>query len=85
MGVPLEEKALGENIHSLEEKLVSVFFGEDVTGDSEPEEYRESESDGNGDSPPDPLDQRNLYWESQEALLQVYIINKIFLYFCINK
>jgi hypothetical protein len=74
MGVPLEEKALGENIHSLEEKLASVFFGEDVAGDSEPEEYREYESDANGDSPPDPLE-RNLYWESQEALLQVYIIN----------
>ncbi|XP_059450764.1 uncharacterized protein LOC132181524 [Corylus avellana] len=61
MGVPLEQKAL-----SLEEKLVSVFFGEDVGDSSEPEEYLES--DGNGDSS-DPLE-RNLYWESQEALLQ---------------
>jgi len=77
MGVPLEEKALGENIHSLEEK-VSVFFGEDMPGEggsddgssleAKPDEY---ESDTNAS--PDPLE-RTLYWESQQALLQVIYI-----------
>lgn len=71
MGVLLEEKALGEiNFHSLE-KEVSAFLGEDI-GESrrslegETEEY---ESDYGSDSH-DPVE-RTLYWESQEALLQV--------------
>jgi hypothetical protein len=83
MGVPLEEKALGENIHSLEEK-VSVFFGEDMPGEggsddgssleAKPDEY---ESDTNAS--PDPLE-RTLYWESQQALLQVYLYIYIYIY-----
>jgi uncharacterized protein (TIGR01615 family) len=67
-----EKEALGENFHSLEEK-VCVFFGEDMgesdwlSSEGKPDD--EYESDGNGCSNDHPVE-RNLYWESQEALLQ---------------
>jgi len=73
----LEGKAFVENIQGMDglEEKVSEFFGEDGNDSNK---TLEDQHDGYGfdgnDSHDDPVE-RNLYWETQEVLLQVHIIN----------
>lgn len=77
MGILLEGKACGENIQGMDglEEKVSELFGEDGNDSNNTLEDQHDgyEFDGN-DSHNDPVE-RNLYWETQEVLLQVHIIN----------
>ncbi|KAJ6291651.1 hypothetical protein OIU76_023686 [Salix suchowensis] len=67
----MEEKGFGyERMDSLEEK-VSVFFHGDLSDESDLCLEEEDDDDGPDNSLHDPME-RALYWESQEALLQVF-------------
>lgn len=73
MGKLIEEKALEHRGFSLEEKVSEFLdndFAESDAAAFNPTEGYGSESDGNESN--DPIIQHTLYWESQEALLQVY-------------
>ncbi|XP_075647917.1 uncharacterized protein LOC142618783 [Castanea sativa] len=77
MRILLQGKAFGENIQGMDglEEKVSEFFGEDGN-DSNPtleDQHDGYEFDGN-DSHDDPVE-RNLYWETQEVLLQEILEN----------
>merc|ERR1712183_93353 len=71
MGVLLEGKALGENIECMDglEEKVSVFFGEDCNVSNRPLEDQDDGYESDCNHSHDPV-KRNLFWESQEALVQ---------------
>lgn len=79
MGVLLEGKALGENIECMDglEEKVSVFFGEDCNVSNRALEDQDDGYESDRNNSHDPV-KRNLFWESQEALVQVHIFNTIF-------